>query len=431
VSAAAPGPKRFWHDPLLRARRVAQTNLLVQRHLLRQLLGTRRPTPELLRRLFDDLGTTYVKIGQLIASMPSVFPPEYVNAFQGCLDQTNPLPFRVIHRVLTEELGDYRAHFHEIDETPLASASIAQVHAATLHDGSEVVIKIQRPDADAILRADLSMLHGLTRLVERLVPRSRQLALADIVDEMRSGMLEECDFRQEAANIHSYREFLDTLGTRSVRVPEVVTAASTRRVLTMERFHGVPLTDLEAVRRYHPQPETALTGALNVWFASVTQCRFYHADLHSGNIMMLRSGQIGFIDFGIVGRISDPVWQALLALSVALPREDFPAAARALMSMGATAEHIDTQALAEDLEALYRSVLDDTPLQSDAGHSSPDAVLLRLGEIARQYGIRFPRAFTLLIKQFLYFDRFINLLAPDLDIMRDLQLLQAQRPPGE
>ena len=424
----ASRPSRFWHEPLLRARRVAQTNLVLQRHLFARLAGRRRPAPELLRALFDDLGTTYVKIGQLIASMPSVFPPEYVAAFQGCLDQTNPLPFRDMRAVLVAELGDYRAHFREIDTTPLASASIAQVHAATLHDGTEVVIKIQRPNADAILRAELSMLHTLTRLLERVVPRSRQLSLADMVDEIRGGMLEECDFLQEAANIRSYREFLQRLGTTSVRVPEVHAPASTRRVLTMERFRGVPLTDIEAVGRYHAHPEAALSDALNVWFASITQCRFYHADLHSGNIMMLETGQIGFIDFGIVGRISDRVWQALLALSVALPQEDFPAAARALLSMGATGEHIDTDALARDLEALYRSVVEDTPPAGTASpDSSADATLLQLGVIARRYGIRFPRAFTLLIKQFLYFDRFITLLAPDMDIMRDLKLLRDQR----
>jgi aarF domain-containing kinase len=406
---------RLLHDPLLRARRVAQTNLVVQKHLLRQLRG-RRPPPQLLRAIFDDLGTTYVKIGQLVASMPSVFPREYVEAFQGCLDQTNPLPFRAMEKVLASELGDTGRYFRHIEVEPLASASIAQVHAATLLDGTEVVIKIQRPDADRILRADLSMLHTATRLLEMVVPGQRRLALADIVDEIRGGMLEECDFVQEAENLRIYAQFLEDLGTDAVRVPRVHAAASTRRVLTMERFRGVPLTDLAAVRRFHPSPEAALIEALNVWIASITRCRFYHADLHSGNIMMLESGQIGFIDFGIVGRIEEDVWEALMALYVALPREDFPAAARALMSMGATHDRIDTDALARDLEELYRSTMYATPgVARGAVDASADATLLQLAEIGKRYGIRFPRAFTLLVKQFLYFDRFIDALAPSLN----------------
>jgi len=422
---------RFWQDPLLRARRVARTNFVLQKHLLAQLGSRRRPSPQLLRAIFDDLGTTYVKIGQLIASMPSVFPREYVEAFQGCLDQTNPLPFRTIEKVLTAELGDYSEHFLHVEREPLASASIAQVHAARLYDGTEVVIKIQRPDADRILRADLANLHMVVRFLERVTPTRQHLPLGDIVEEIRAGMLEECDFGQEARNIETYRAFLEDLGTDSVRVPHVYTESSTRRVLTMERFRGIALTDIEAVRQYHHNPEGALIAALNVWLASITRCRFYHADLHSGNIMMLESGQIGFIDFGIVGRISETVWDALLQLSAALPQEDFPAAARALLSMGATREEIDTDALARDLEALYRSTVDGE-IGSSATvdvDSSLDATLVQLGEIGRRYGIRFPRAFTLLVKQFLYFDRFIGALAPDLDMFRDPRLLR--EPPGD
>lgn len=413
---------RFWHDPLLRAGRVARTNFVLNKHLLSQLGPGRRSSPQLLRAIFDDLGTTYVKLGQLVASMPSVFPREYVEAFQGCLDQTNPLPFHTIEKVLVAELGDYARHYRSVEARPLASASIAQVHAARLHDGTEVVIKIQRPDADRILRADLSMLHAATRLLERVVPAQRHLSLPDLVDEIRSGMLEECDFEQEARNIALYREFLLELGSDSVRVPRVYADASTRRVLTMERFRGVPLTDMAAVRRFHPDPEGALIAALNVWFASISRCRLYHADLHSGNIMMLDSGQVGFIDFGIVGRISDEVWQALLSLAAALPLEDFGAAARALQSMGATGQRIDTDALAAELEALYRSVLDDDPGPGGA-EVNPDATLVRLGEIGRRYGIRFPRAFTLLVKQFLYFDRFIGALAPGLHLFGDERVL--------
>jgi predicted unusual protein kinase regulating ubiquinone biosynthesis (AarF/ABC1/UbiB family) len=411
------------HTPWLRLKRVAQTNLILQKNALQWMMGDRPPAPELLRKVFEDLGTTYVKIGQLIASMPSVFPEEYVQAFQGCLDQTRPLPFEQLEKTLRRELGDPDLHFSWIDPQPLASASIAQVHAARLHTGEEVVIKIQRPDAQDILKADLSALHSVTRVLEVIAPKLKHVSLADMAEEIKVSMLEECNFEQEASNIATYRDFLQSIGNRDVVVPKVYAAASTKRVLTMERFFGVPLTDLDAVRVRHPHPDQALMNALHVWFESVRRCRIYHADLHSGNIMMLNDGRIGFIDFGIVGSISEQVWQALMTLSTALPVEDFDTAAEALMQLGATKENIDTEALANELRQFYQQLMFTNNADLSDLDSSLQEVMLNLTGIGKRYGIRFPRSFTLLIKQLLYFDRYTKALAPDLDVWQQGMLI--------
>lgn len=415
--------QKFIHTPWLKAKRMAKTNYVVQKNAIGWLLGKRAPSAHLLRNIFEDLGTTYVKLGQLIASMPSVFPDEYVDAFQGCLDQTNPLPFSTIKKVLTQELGDPADYFSWIDEKPLASASIAQVHAATLISGEDVVIKVQRPDAADILHADLSLLHNITKVLEFVTPKLKHASLADMIDEIRFSMLEECDFEKEASNIATYRDFLESINSKTVRVPLVYPQASRKRILTMERFYGVPLTDIDVVKQYHPNPETALVDALNVWFASVNQCRIYHADLHSGNIMMLNSGEIGFIDFGIVGSISEEVWQALITLSTSLPMEDFTTTAEALLKLGATDQSIDTDALANDLKQLYDDTMNVDISEFSSIESSLDNVLIQLSRVAKNYGIRFPRTFTLLIKQFLYFDRYTQALAPDLDLFQDDRLL--------
>ena len=417
----------FISKPLLQARRIVQTNMVVQKNALQWLLGKRPSSPELLRQCCEDLGTTYIKLGQLVASMPSVFPADYVSAFQGCLDQTNPLPYKTIKKILQKELGDPNEIFIWIDEKPLASASIAQVHAARLATGEEVVIKVQRPDAKNILTADLSLLHIISRALEFIAPKLKHMSLANMIEEIKFSMLEECDFLKEAANIALYQNFLNTLDTNHVRVPKVYPQASTSKVLTMERFYGVPLTDINVVKNYHPNPEQALLDALNVWFASVNQCRIYHADLHSGNIMMLDSGQIGFIDFGIVGSISPEIWQALLTLGTALPMGDFTSIAQALLKLGATEAAIDTDALAAEIESLYRQTSEVNYFsQSQSIEQSLDDQLVKLSQIAKRYGIRFPRTFTLLIKQFLYFDRYIQALAPELDLFNDERLLLGQ-----
>ena len=404
-----------WHS----TKRAAKTQLVMQKTALRWLMGKRPPAPEMLRDTFEQLGTTYVKLGQLVASMPSMFPAEYVEAFQGCLDQTQPLPWRVINKTLIKELGKPDHHFSWICKQPLASASIAQVHAARLHTGEEVVIKVQRPDAKAILTTDLSFMHLNTRVLERIAPRFQHLSLADMVEEIKLGMLEECDFAIEADNMDLYRQFLAAHGHESVKVPRVHRQASTKKVLTMERFFGVPLTDIQQVKQRHAQPENALTDALAVWFDSLRHCRVYHADLHSGNIMMLEDGSIGFIDFGIVGRIPDQVLSALQRLTVALPMQDFSGTAEALLMIGATRASVDVKQLARDIENLYRQEMQVDDININALDNSLEQTLSRLAEIAKRHGIRFPRAFTLLIKQFLYFDRYIQLLAPDMDMFKD------------
>ncbi len=409
------------------ARRIAQTSVALQKSGWRWLQHRDMPLPELARDTVEALGSTYVKLGQLIASSPSLFPHDYVQAFQSCLDQTQPLPYSAIEKVLIEEFGPTLSrYFREIDHTPLASASIAQVHAARLYSGEDVVIKVQKPGVEDILATDFQFMQFSAMLLEKLSKHIPESSITDMVEEIRNGMLEECDFYREADNIALYRRFLDQNKITHVTVPNVYRIASSRRVLTMERFHGVSLSNIEEVRKRSANPEQALIDALNTWFLSLTQCQIYHADLHAGNVMMLDDGRVGFIDFGIVGRISQTTWAALLSLIATVPTRDFPAIAKALAGIGATNQQVDTTALARDLEQLYQQFQDDS--ESD---DFLNEVTLRVSTLGRRHGIRFPREFTLLLKQFLYFDRYIRLLSPDLDLFADNRiLLHTATPPS-
>jgi aarF domain-containing kinase len=395
------------------------------------LLGDRPPTPRLVRRTFERLGATYIKLGQLIASSPSMFPEAWVTEFQHCLDQTTPLPWKTIRRALKEELASkLESEFLWIDPEPLASASIAQVHAARLKSGEDVVLKVRKPGVQKVIVTDLNLLHLVARVAEKLTSGAAHASLAAIVEEIQASMMEECDFLKEAANIEAFREYLDdTLNTHAV-APRVHHGLSTARVLTMERFFGVPLTDAEGLRRCTDDPEGLLVSALNTWFGSLMHCRTFHADLHAGNLMALRDGRVGFIDFGIVGRIREETWKAMFALAEGLPKGDFRAVAEGLATMGATREGVDTAGLAGDLEALFRRLDLSPPVPGEAhGHAGyydapPEdedlnRALMDLVAVGRRHGIRFPREFTLLVKQFLYFDRYIRMLAPDLSLFGD------------
>lgn len=402
------------------AKRIAQTSVAVNKLVLHWAMNrdtVQADMPILLRDTMQGLGVTYIKLGQLVASSPTLFPQEYVDAFQSCLDQTQALPYSEIEPILEAHLGSkIKTHFSYIDKKPLACASIAQVHAAVLISGEKVVLKIQKPGVKELLETDFNFLHLSTQLIDLMNPKAWKSSIIDIVQEIRNGMLEECDFRQEAENIEEFRLFLQQANIEHVVVPKVYSALSTDKVLVMEQFFGVPLSDLEGVRRICGDPEFALVQALDTWFLSLRQCQHYHADLHAGNVLVLEDGRIGFIDFGIVGRLSNSTWEGLTSLAVCIPNEDFSALALALSKIGATKERIDLNLFAQDLERFWQQMMsDNAPSGSD-----PDAfirnITMTFSTISARHGIRFPREFTLLIKQFLYFDRYIRILAPDVNM---------------
>lgn len=231
--------------------RIGQTLAVLGRTGVNWLRGDRPPAPRLLRQTFESLGATYIKLGQFIASSPTFFPKEYVEEFQYCLDRTPSLPFGVIRKIIRDELGrPIESVYAEIDPVALASASIAQVHAARLVTGEDVVIKVQKPGVENILLTDLNFLYLSARILETLAPKLSWTSLSGIVEEIQRTMMEECDFIKEANNLRVFREFLHNTHNEDATCPRVYEHASTRRILTMERFYGVPLTDLDSIRGY-------------------------------------------------------------------------------------------------------------------------------------------------------------------------------------
>jgi predicted unusual protein kinase regulating ubiquinone biosynthesis (AarF/ABC1/UbiB family) len=420
-------------DPLLlgakSARRLTQTAFVLGNTGKNWLLGKRPPRPQLLRALFEDLGSTYIKLGQFIASSPSFFPDEYVQAFQDCLDNTPALPFPTIEKVIRDSLGKplYKC-FREIDPAPLASASIAQVHAATLISGEDVVVKVQKPGVSHILQTDLHFLYVIARLLEKIAPNLSMASLSEIVEEIQNSMMGECDFLQEAENIKTFQKFLEKTQNDQVIAPKVYDDYCSTRVLTQERLYGVPFTDLERARHYTSDPQQSLINAMNTWFATVLSAPSFHADVHAGNLLVLHDGRVGFIDFGIVGYVSPNTWAAITAFIQAVSSSDFKAMATAMIGIGVTHDTVDAKALAKDIESLYHtfgatnasnaiSNLDAASL--NVSEQEVNDILLRLMNLGKEYGIHFPREFALLLKQMLYFDRYLQLLAPEVNILND------------
>eukprot|EP00884_Botryococcus_braunii_P021730 jgi/Botrbrau1/8240/Bobra.0392s0035.1 len=430
--AASTGPRGFF-----RSVQAGGAVLEVGRDYMVQLRQGVRESPEVvLRKLFERLGATYIKLGQFIASSPTLFPEEYVLEFSKCLDRTDPIPWQQIRSTLQQELQrPLDEIFSSLDPVPLASASIAQVHAGVLRDSNkEIVVKVLKPGVEDILSTDLSFIYVVSLLLEFLNPELARTSLVPIIGDIRASMLEEVDFRKEAVNMQQFSRYLDASGMRGVATcPFVYTQWSTQRVLTMERLTGVErLTDLEAVRRVTgSDPESVLINALNTWFGSLLACDSFHADLHAGNLLAMPDGRVGFIDFGIVGRISPITWRAVEALLTSMSSRDYDTMARALVTVGAADSAVDIPAFARDLEAIFTD-LDGLSAQltvsrdgDDAGVSASIAfddsqmnrLILQIVRVADVRGIRFPREFGLLLKQLLYFDRYTRILAPEMSVL--------------
>ena len=416
-------PYARWRHALKGVFRIGQTTSIIAATGFAWATGDRLPTPRVLRLTFERLGATYVKLGQFIASSPSLFPAEYVTEFQHCLDKTEPLSFEIMRRVLERELKrPMHEVFSEVDEIPLASASIAQVHAAKLITGESVVIKIQKPGVEQILLTDLNFLYVTALLLERALPKLKFASLSGIVSEIQACMMEEVDFYKEARNVEQFRAYLEATGNTQATAPRIYPEASGLRVLTMERFYGVPLTDLETIRKYTRDPAGTLVAALNTWFSSLMLCESFHADLHAGNLMVLTDGRLGFIDFGIVGRIAPDTWAATMAFIESLGDGDFKKMAESMAQIGMTKRKVDNAQLALDLEAIYGAATTVDPLSiggAMANDNEINKLMLEIVAVGERHGIRFPRAFALLLKQMLYFDRYIRILAPDMNLFDD------------
>ncbi|OHV03927.1 ABC1 kinase family protein [Mycobacterium talmoniae] len=368
---------------------------------------------------FADLGPTYVKFGQIIASSPGAFGEPLSREFRSLLDAVPPADPAEIHQLFLEELGAEPADlFASFDETPVASASIAQVHFATLHSGEDVVVKIQRPGIRRRVAADLQILKRFAQLVE-LAKLGRRLSAQDVVADFADNLAEELDFRIEAQSMQTWVSHLHAspLG-QNIKVPDVHWDYTSEKVLTMERVHGIRIDNAAAIRKAGFDGTELVKALLFATFEGGLRHGLFHGDLHAGNLFVDDQGRVVFLDFGIMGRI-DPRTRWLLRELVyaLLVKKDHAAAGKIVVLMGAVGTLKPEAEAAKDLEAF------STPLtMKTLGDLSYAEIGKQLSALADAYDVKLPRELVLIGKQFLYVERYMKLLAPNWQMMSDPQL---------
>jgi predicted unusual protein kinase regulating ubiquinone biosynthesis (AarF/ABC1/UbiB family) len=407
-----------------------------------------------LRKTFEDLGGTYMKFGQLVASSPGVFGEEFADEFRACLDTGPKVDFETVRDVIESDLGmPLHEAFTHFDPQPIGRASIAVVHRATLHDGTDVAVKVLRPGIESMVAIDLDLLQPLLDMVAKQTGDQSAGTLMQLFSGFRVQIGEELDLRNEARALAAFGILLEEFDLPLIVVPTPYPELSGPNVLTMQFLDGVPIDDLSGAARFGVDPAPLVEQVVRAFFLTTVRWGAFHGDVHAGNMLLLRDGRIGVIDWGIVGRL-DPethyffirLLEAVLGnqeawgdIAAHLTRTYGPAMQQGLglsdddlavfvqgliepillrpfgeVSLGALIQAPQVQAAkAQGIEAQNRSV------RAVAGRLRAQRKLRRLADESGGTDSEFDRGTFLLGKQLMYFERYGKMFLADVPLFQD------------
>jgi predicted unusual protein kinase regulating ubiquinone biosynthesis (AarF/ABC1/UbiB family) len=361
-------------------------------------------------RDIEALGPTFIKLGQLLSTRADMLPATYVDALARLQDEIEPFAYSEVVAIVEDELGvRWSKAFAEFDSTPVAAASLGQVHRAVLRSGREVAVKVQRPQVRELVRRDLEALSDLAPLLERVAGVSRSLDVPRVLDEFRRTVLRELDYQQEARHMtalaHQLRDF------ESIVVPLPIDDYTTSRVLTMDFIAGTKITAVSRVEWTEVDGAALANDLCRAYLQQILVDGLFHADPHPGNVLLTPDHRLALIDVGMVGRLSTTLQDQLLRLMLAIADARGDEAASVIVSLGDKHEDFD--------EALLR----ETVIEVVGGHQNTPAKSLNIGRVmldtvrtSGRYGLRLPAELALLGKTLLNLHHIGRLLDPEFDV---------------
>jgi ubiquinone biosynthesis protein len=378
--------------------------------VLRKHQITRGITPEKLRAILEELGPTFIKLGQIMSLHSDILPQRYCDELMKLTNEVAPMPFAEVEQELNREIGeDWHAVFDAIDETPLGSASIAQVHRAVLRDGTEVVVKVQRSGIYDTMSRDIRLLHRAVRLLPPMVTLKNVVDLDKVLDELWHVAQDEMNFLQEAANIEEFARC--NRGIAYVRVPALYREHTTRGMLVMEYVDGFPINELTHLRAAGYDPDEVGRKLVNNYIKQVMDDGFFHADPHPGNVKV-DDGKIVWIDMGMMGRLSEHDRKCMIRGVKGIARNDVAMVEDAILDLCQTDSSTDTGRLYRNLRTLLSRY-------SEASMSSirVSVFFQEIMDILKQNQMQMPHGMTMLARGLTHMEGVLRELSPDLSMM--------------
>ncbi|MHB8584367.1 MAG: ABC1 kinase family protein [Thermoplasmatota archaeon] len=430
-ASALPPPESIPRQPIGKITRSVEIAQILYRNdffgLLRRLtLAQRRrmpggaeiaidpDIPRKVRLILEELGPTFVKIGQLLGTRPDLLPKPFVDEFKNLYDKTTPSPFPAIRRLLESELGrPLEEMFLEFDEVPVASASIGQVHFAKLRTGELVAVKIQHPDIEERVVTDFAIMEPLVRFIENLFAASRIWQPRQHLLEVRSMLAKELDYRYEARNHQRvYRNFRND---PSVRIPKIYWEYTARRVLVLERIVGVKFSDFDDPKLRALDGRNLARIITRAMAKQIFEDRIFHADPSPGNLIAIDSSTVAFLDFGAVGSVTRRRGTTIIQMMQGFLRDDIDTVTESLFDLCNVRGEVDHSALERDVERIM-----DYYERERASPADP-VVLEMMIEVARHHDMLLPPDFMLITRALFQFEGLCRKLDPDYELLEVLE----------
>ncbi len=363
-----------------------------------------------IRRALEDLGPIYVKFGQALSTRKDLLPDDISDELVKLQDRVPPFPNEIAQSIIEKELGMTIAEaFSEFDPSPLASASVAQVHTATLHTGESVIVKVLRPDIETRILSDIGLLYELARFAERFWSDARRLRAVEVVAEFERTTLDELDLVREAGNAAKLRRNFEN--SELIYIPEVHWALTRKKVMVMERIYGIPVGEIEKLKAGGADFKALAERGVEIFFTQVFRDNFFHADMHPGNIFVELPDKYIAVDFGIVGSLSLSDQRYLAENFLAFFNRDY----RKVAEMHVESGWVPSSTRIEEFESAIRSVCEpifEKPLKD----ISFGQLLLRLFQTARRFDMHVQPQLVLLQKTLLNIEGLGRQLYPELDL---------------